>query len=612
MEATAQDDQIQGLPPGAIAEPIGQPAIKGLPPGAQLEAIPDNTAPRDGQGRPQVMMTKPDGTLGYASYGADVGQKKNQGWKVGPPSQQPLTVPQQLFKAGVIDPIQSAVEMGGAAKSYIKSQMDAEQRKTPMDRVKELPSQLGTALFPPAPIIASMARNAGTASVQLKNPETRAIGTVSALSAVNPFSAPVTDEMQQLRDAGRDKEADFVGLMGATGLAAGPIAGELVDAGAGAAKNLVNSVRPKPPLARALPGISREAAIDAHPQIQVALQERGVTPAQATAQDVIEATDHAKGNVLRQAQEQAGEGQTIFDLSPEDQTAVKQKIANLDEVKKGVIDAQKQVANAKPNAPATRTAATGLAAKGMGKVVLGDIAGRFIPGGRLLGDIFGITKGVPDLTQGVKGMIRPQLTPELLDTRLQNALSVPQETAGLGLSATAGEAKPPYVPPSGDMSVQPESAAGGEDAMEEARRGAPNMGMPKPQPTPAETPQPAKVPQFGHDEEGNLLPKEEMPDYRARAIPPTDEEINSKLQQSLPQSKQTVGTAEGAKADTNFFMLAKQKLGSKATISEIAREAQRLKLESAQTSPEELLLRESLVPHGFRYNPATNRMERIQ
>lgn len=42
---------------------------------------------------------------------------------------------------------------------------------------------------------------------------------VHALSAFNPFAAPVVDRMTQLREAGKDREADATGVIGATSLA---------------------------------------------------------------------------------------------------------------------------------------------------------------------------------------------------------------------------------------------------------------------------------------------------------------------------------------------------------------------------------------------------------
>lgn len=223
--------------------------------------------------------------------------------------------------------------------------------------------------------------------------------------------------------------------------------------GAGAA--VKNAVTPKPALARALPGLSRDSAEAAMPHIQAAANDLGIDPEAATSADVKLAVRQAKQNLMLKAASEAGPDSTLADLPKPRLDELHDNLNALHDVDSALTAAQKVAEANKGKTALTGTDALKKIGTGVVKAGAGTAVGHLIPGGGTIAEVAGLGAGVPDIIKGAKALIRPaDVTHDILNTRLQRALLAEPEAAPSGVQPEAIEPRPEWQPLDGDRTVQ--------------------------------------------------------------------------------------------------------------------------------------------------------------
>jgi Helix-hairpin-helix domain len=270
-----------------------------------------------------------------------------------------------------------------------------------------------------------------------------------------PFIGPTINTMGE--DAATKNWRGFAG--GATG-----VVGQL------AAPEVAEKVAPlfkaKPVLARAIPGVEADAARIATPHIQNAATDLGLDLKTATSDDVLSSIRQAKQNLLLKAQSSLPEGATLDALPPDQQALLQQHTDALSHVQDMLTAAQEKAAgNAKAVVPdrgaAAKQVLRGITKSAAGSAI-GSTVGSVVPGaGHVVGAMVGATGGLGDIASGMKGMVaKTPFTPELLNTRLRNALT---SSAPPAVSPSVAPAEPgaqPFTPYAGDLSVEHTSSVG--------------------------------------------------------------------------------------------------------------------------------------------------------
>lgn len=275
----------------------------------------------------------------------------------------------------------------------------------------------------------------------------------SVINAV-PVIGPTINTMGE--DATAHNWRGFAG--GATGVVAQLAAPE-------AAEKIAPIFKAKPSLARAIPGVKAEAATIATPHIQNAASDLGLDLKTATSDDVISSIKQAKQNLILKAQSSLPEGATLDSLPPDQQALLQQHTDALSHIQDMLTSAQEKAAgNAKAAVPnrgmAAQQVLRGITKSAAGSAI-GSTVGSVIPGaGHVAGAMVGATGGLADITGGMKGMVaKTPFTPELLNSRLQNALtSSPPISPSIATPAESGIQ--PFAPYAGDLSVEHTSEIG--------------------------------------------------------------------------------------------------------------------------------------------------------
>src|SRR5579872_2250720 len=441
----------------------------GTVPTSQLSDVLNN-----GKGyRKAVMMTAPDGkTKGWVPP-TKVTEllKPENGYKIGPPSAVQEGAISRFLKGAGGDLANMGEDLATTAmpnfdKNNATSSL-ANQSWQDLTSNEGIGGPANVALMPLARLIKGAARAQYQSSVDMQEKASKAAEKgdnagvmINSIGAGLPLVGQLINGIYEQADSGDTAGAAGKGLVRAAMAASMAPEGSVIPNPLRATANAVNKIipAPKPPLARTLPNLSRESAATATPHIQSAAQDLGIDltkelpvdpetgQAMTTADAVRSAAKLAKHKLMLHADQSAGEGQTFHDLPEDVQQGYRDQLKAISEVEKTVGDAQAQAAK-NTSAPTTRGQAALDVAKGAGKIAIADTAGRLIPGGRLVADAVGVGAGGSQVVRGIKGLIRPNaVTPEVLNTRLQQAFSRMGPSNVPGVQPEAAEAPQPYQP----------------------------------------------------------------------------------------------------------------------------------------------------------------------
>lgn len=463
-----------------------------------------------------LAMTDTEGQLQHVPK-AEAGARVQQGWKVGPPQQQPkydLATDPAITRYVGDTSLPTQDDMSGTPDVSGNSGNGPSMGQTTKQFGKEFLTGLRKMAFYKPSAGESAAHYEpleGTAGAMVKSGQ-QAVGqaqqgqygraAVSGLSAVDPFAAGPVSQINELEQQGRGKEAAQRGILNAGVLAAGLPKGAAIDAVADVGKSAVggaadlgqalkiktaparflnsdelmtrtlNSYEPVTKASSPSSIINTHNAIQtARPLIQQAADSMGLKI--ASAGDALDAIEQAKRDVLQAHQDSLPNGKTVFDLPDQQRAQMQSDIDALNttqdklEAAKKIEDAKSEKAAAK--GPATKGQAVGQIFLGGGKLAASQAASRMVPFGgtamRAGMNAAGISSGFSDIAGGLRtfmGKAATEISP--LDKTLQQVFPASdfteasaQRAVNPGMDTQAARdvtAKPPYTPASGDLTVQ--------------------------------------------------------------------------------------------------------------------------------------------------------------
>lgn len=379
-----------------------------------------------------VAVTTPDGSGGWLPNGLPLKEAiQHRGFKLGPPNQQGLSS---------AEPYKGAYDPGGGIQAEYKTTEQAQpgavanftynllkpfsvyQTAHPLEEEKQFWKDLTE-----HPVQTVAQHNVLTAIGQGAQEEgERALkefkagqwpkGVIHTVQSAIPIIGPQMGKGEEQAESGDISGA--LGTAGSIGLQVGSGSPETVSAVTKPVVSGAQVVRgafaPKPPLARALPGLSRESATTSTSLIQQAAQDLNIKL--DSADNVLQAAKQARQSLV----DNSGDLST---LSEKDAAVLTDKLQSIKDVEDAVVKQQRIATENAKKPQLTRGESAQKVVKGVVKGTAGGAIASMIPGSSPWLEAAGIGTGIPDVVKGLSGLIqKTPVTPELLDSRLATAL----------------------------------------------------------------------------------------------------------------------------------------------------------------------------------------------